>query len=391
MTEQSSSTLLPQVQAVDNSSPSLDLNDQKSYEKYAKKIVNDVLHLKAGENLTIEAWEHQLPFAKEVRYQARKLGANVLLFVEDDENYFRLLEEGKEASLGQVGKHEWSLLENSDAYVFFPGPADALRQSMSDAKRRSKSTAYNQEWYRRASKAGVRGVRVRTSYVTPSRANMMGFEYQKWMLNTLGAIDVDYAKIDRRGKRLVSLFRSGKNVKIESPSGTELQLKLRGANPHLYSGTMSKAPTFNIYSSMTYIPGSELDIVPDEKSANGTVFVDRPSFSGSKAIEGLKLTFEKGRLKKYSADKNEELFRKSYEEAKGGKDRIGAIVLGLTPKLDYGFNMDFHVEGSVTIGLGSLGEGDRNKSDYQFLATLSNATLKIDDTKVIDKGRLLRV
>jgi aminopeptidase len=391
MTDQSSSTLLPQVQTVGDSFPSLNLNDQKSYEKYAKKIVTDVLHLKKGENLTIEAWEHQLPFAKEVRYQARKLGANVLLFVEDDENYFRLLEEGKEGSLGHVGKHEWSLLENSDAYVFFPGPADALRQSKSDAKRRSRSTAYNQEWYRRASKAGVRGVRVRTAYVTPSRADMMGFDHQKWMLNMLGAIDVDYAKIDRRGKKLVSLFRTGKKVKIESPLGTDLQLKLRGANPHLYSGIMSKAPTFNIYSSMMYIPGSELDIVPNEKSANGSVYADRPTFSGSKAIEGLKFTFENGRLKNYSAEKNEALFRESFEEAKGDKDRIGGIVLGLTPKLEYGFNMDFHVEGSVTIGLGSIGEGDRNKTDYQFLATLSNATLQVDGTKVIDKGKLLPV
>lgn len=362
-----------------------------SYGRFAKKIINDVLHLKAGENLTIEAWEHQLPFAKEIRFQARKLGANVLMFVEDDENYFRLLEEGKENNLGHVGKHEWSLLENSDAYIFFPGPADAQRQTKLDAKKRSKSTAYNREWYQRAAKAGVRGVRVRTAYVTPSRARMMGFDFRKWMSNTLDAIDVDYDKIYRQGKRLSSLFKLGNNVKIEHPVGTDLRLELRRASPHLYSGVMSKAPSYNIYSCMMYIPGSELDVVPNENSANGSVYFDRSIFAGNKSIEGLKWTFRNGKLTSYSAKKNEALFKKSYEQAKGDRDKIGVIVLGLCPKLEYGFNMDYNVEGSLTIGLGSFGEGDRNKTDYQFLATLSNATLKIDDMKVIDKGKIVPV
>src|SRR5579862_302492 len=72
---------------------------QARYSKFAKKIVNDALRLRPGENLTIEAWEHELDFAKEIKLQARKIGANVLLIVEDDMNYFDLAERGFEKSL----------------------------------------------------------------------------------------------------------------------------------------------------------------------------------------------------------------------------------------------------------------------------------------------------
>jgi aminopeptidase len=368
---------------------SVKLRNQRRYSKHAKRIIEDVLHLKPGENLTIEAWEHELPFAKEIKFQARRLGANVLLSIEDDENYFRLIDSGAEKNLGVVGKHEWSLLENSDAYVFFPGPADAQRQSSLDSKKRRAAQAYNQEWYRRASRAGVRGVRIRTSYVTPSRARMLNFDLRKWYENTLDAIDVDYRKIDEIGRKLSSHFKRGSKVRISAPSGTDLRMKLNGVTPHLYSGIMSRPIKNNIFSSVMSIPGNELDVVPYANSVNGTVFFDRPVFSDSERIEGLRWIFERGKLMKYSARKNLELFSGPYEQAKGDKDKAGVFAIGLNPKLRYGYNQDFHVAGSLTVGIGANYEGDKNKTDYQFVATLSKATVTVGNKKILDAGKIV--
>ena len=376
-------------QGLSGKRPFSDFQDQASYSKYAKRIVNDVLNLKPGENLTIEAWEHELPFAKEVKLQARKLGANVLLHIEDDDSYFRLAEGGYEEILGQVGKHEWSLLENSDAYVFFPGPADAERQSKLDAKKRKEAQAYNMQWYKRASKAGVRGVRIRTAYVTPSRADMMGFDLNKWHENTLDAIDVDYQKIQKTGKKLKFMFKHANSMKISAPNGTNLSMDLSSLKPHLYSGIMANPISYNIFSCVMSIPGSEIDVVPKARSVEGTVVFDCPVFSGNKRIEGLSWTFKKGKLIHYDAKKNLDLFKVDYEKASGDKNKVGVFSIGLNPKLDYGYNQDFHVEGALTIGIGSLGEGDRNKTDYQFIATLSNANLTLDGVKVLESGKLL--
>lgn len=361
------------------------------YTKYALRILKDALRLTPGENLTIEVWEHDIDFAKEIKLQARKLGANVLLFTEDDKNYFRLAEGGSEKSLGKIGKHEWALLENTDAYVFFPGPADIQRQQKIDAKKRQAAQAYNGEWYQRASKAGVRGVRVRTAYVTPSRAEMYGFDPEEWYQNTLEAIDVDYQRIEKTAQKLALLFKKARNIRIRAPNGTDLKLETSRVAPHPYSGSLPKPLRYTTYSNIANVPGSELDVVPKATVAEGTVAFDVPVLQDGKKIEELTWVFKNGKLSESSAKQNYELFSSGFKKAKGDKDRLGVIVIGLTPKLNYGYTTDMHVEGAVTLGIGNLGEGDKNKTDYSFLATLSNATLELDGKKVIADGRPVTV
>lgn len=361
--------------------------NESLYRKPAKSLIEDVLGIRKGENLAIEAWQHNAAFAKEAKIQAQKLGARVILVLEDDESYFKLAESSHAENAGQVGEHEWALLENSDAYLFFPGPDDAERQARLDKSARSKAQAYNNEWYRRASDHRVRGARVRSSYVTKSRARLLGLDYERWLRNTIDAIQVDYKEIDKVGRRIAKLV-SGESVSITGP-GTNLKLKLSRKPAHLYSGLMQHPPRYSIYSAMMSIPGSELDFVPTPNSANGHITFDRPVLFDSKRLEGLKFSFAKGKLNSYSATKNVSLFSRPYKLAVGDKDKIGAISIGLNPKLSYGFNQDFHVSGAITIGLGSLGEGDNNKTEFSFIATLSRATVKAGGKIIIDNGRIL--
>jgi leucyl aminopeptidase (aminopeptidase T) len=208
------------------------------------------------------------------------------------------------------------------------------------------------------------------------------------MTNTLDAIDVDYQKIDREGKRLSNLLKRGKKLKVKDDNGTDIEMEMSRVPPHLYSGIMSRPLKYSTFSSVMNIPGSELDFVPKAKSVEGAVYFDRPIFQDNKKLEGLQWTFKKGRLVEYSAKNNASLFGSGYEAAKGDKDMIGALTIGLNPKLLYGFNQDFWVRGSLTLGIGSLGEGDRNKTEYSFTGTLSKATLSIDGAKIIEAGKL---
>jgi aminopeptidase len=360
----------------------------RNYERYAKRIVDEVLHLKRGENLTIEAWEHELDFANEIKFVARKRGAHVVLIAENEDNYWRLFDEKSEKILGTLGEHEWKLVENSDAYVFFPGPATAERVSRTDAKRRIAAQAYNEEWYRRAAKSKLRGVRMGVSYATPSRARLNGFDFERWRANALGGIDVDYSKIHSNGKRIAYLFENGNKVAIKSPSGTDLSFDLAGVEPHIYSGDMRKPLGYNAYSAMMTIPGGEVDVVPKATSVKGSVSFDLPLVQNGKRIDGLTWKFAKGRLAEYSATRGLDLFEDGYRKARGDKDKLGILAIGLNPRLEYGFNYDYAVEGSVTLGVGAFLEGDRNKTDYSFAASISNATLRLDDIVVVENGRL---
>jgi leucyl aminopeptidase (aminopeptidase T) len=358
------------------------------YSKLARRIVKDILGLKKGENLTIEAWQHELNFANEIKHQARLLGANVVLLTEEEGSYWRLFDENRENSLGNVGKHEWSLLRNSDAYIFFPGPADLERSIATNQKRMSSSTAYNYAWYKTATSAGLRGLRIGTSYATPSRAKVYGFNLNKWYKNALDAIDVEYGRVESKAKVLAKSLRR-KSIEISAPNGTRLRMKISNAAPHIYSGLMQKNPGYNEFSVLMPIPGGEVDFVPQPNSVEGKVVFDCPVLRMGKKVERLKWDFKHGKLSHFSASKNTDSFKKPYEAAKGDKDRLGVVVIGLNPKLSYGFNNDLSVEGAVTLGLGSLDEGDKNKTDFSFIATLSKATLKAGNRTVVGRGKLL--
>ena len=369
-------------------SPYANWEPKLDYSKHARKIVKDIMGLKKGENLTIEAWQHQLNFANEIKFQARLLGAKVILLTEEEQYYWRLFKENREKVMGQVGKHEWSLVENSDAYVFFQGPGDLEMEMATEPKRRSISTAYNHSWYKRATKAGLRGIRIGTAYATPSRAKVYGFDRAKWFKNALDALDVNYGAIEAKAKRVAKSLR-GKSIEISSQNGTRLKLKTTGAAPHVYSGLMKKNPGYNDFSVLMTVPGGEVDLVPVPSSVEGKIHFDCPVLRMGKKVEGLKWTFEHGKLVRYSASKNQAAFKDPYDSAKGDKDRLGVLVIGLNPKLAYGFNYDFSVEGAITIGVGSFGEGDKNKTDFGLFGTLSKGTLRAGKRTIIKRGKLL--
>ena len=132
------------------------------YASVAKKILTESLKVKKGESITVESWSSGLDFAREVVIEARKIGCIPILLFEDVEAYIRGVKGSPSDSLGQMGKHEMSLLSNTDAYVFIPGPPIGVYSKALTAEQKSKSTAYNTSWYEAAekAKAGLNGTQL---------------------------------------------------------------------------------------------------------------------------------------------------------------------------------------------------------------------------------------
>src|SRR5207302_1560633 len=76
----------------------------------------------------------------------------------------------------------------------------------------------------------------------------------------------------------------------------------------------------------------EAFVVPDEKSGDGTIVFDRPIAWLGRWIRDVRVAFDGGRMVKFSASENEDLIRSEWEEAKGPKDLLGYLDIGLNPK-----------------------------------------------------------
>ncbi len=355
-------------------------------EEVVRVALKDRVRLKRGENLLIESWPHGLEVAKEAVFQARAMGAHPMLIVEDEATLFRSLE-GLKPGATKAGAHEWAALSKANAFMFIPGPADLPRAWAMGSKW---GAAYpsNGEWYARAKRAKLRGVRVLFGYTSEERAGAYGLDLAAWRQMVLEAACVRPSEIRPKGAALSRTLAKGTHVKITAPNGTDLSLGLCGRAAQVDDGSVS-AQDLKDGENMSQAPAGQLWVAPDEKSAAGRFVADRPSLSLGRPVKGAEFEFKAGKLVASTFAEGGERFQGAFAKARGDKDRVGMLIFGLNPKVRAGFPQDAMAAGVVTLALGYNDElGGKNKTEFQFLAPLASATVEVDGKRVVDGGRL---
>jgi len=358
------------------------------YEALAKNVIRRTLHIQPKENVIVECWNHGLPIATEVVYQARAAGARPMLLLEDEDTYWRSVKTLPESKLGQVGSHEWKAIAEADGYVFIPGPAD-ITKIREAGKKYSAATAYNDEWYRRAKRNRLRGARLGLGYVTEARARSYGFDLPAWREMVLAASSVDGQQIVRTGRKVTKALAKKGRVEISHPNGTQFSCDLVGNPAGIEDGIITKED-LDQGENMANLPAGEAFVVPDVKSGDGTIVFDQPIAWLGRWIRGVRVAFDGGRMTKFSASENEDLIRTEWEEAKGPKDLLGYLDIGLNPNARSGFLQDVIVAGNVYVAVGANDEvpGGKNKTDFYLGGSLTGANVTIDGREVIRSGNL---
>src|SRR3990170_441888 len=358
------------------------------YEALAKSVLKNPLHLKAGENVIVEAWNHGLPIAAEFVYQVRALGARSLLLFEDEGTFWRSAAALPKAKQGKVGTHEWAALKEADAYVFISGPADITKIREVGMEKYSAMTAYNAEWYKRAEKYGIRGARIGLGYVSAERARAYGLDLADWRRMMLDASSVSPQEIQRLGRPAQKLLSGKGHVEVTAPNGTHLEFDLAGRRVHLDDGTLTEA-RLEAGENMAGIPAGELYVAPKETSGRGTIRFDRPVAYVGRWMRGLTFAFDGGRAK-WSAAEGDEIVRPQWNKGKPGKDLLGGFQIGLNPRARAGFLQDYIVAGNVYVLIGNNEEfGGKNKTNFAMAGTLTGATVTVDGTAIVKGGSVV--
>ncbi|HLF06814.1 MAG TPA: aminopeptidase [Thermoplasmata archaeon] len=360
-------------------------------ENLARNALKESLHLKKGQNVIVETYPHGLEFATEFIYQARALGARAILIYEDEATLFRTASTLDASKAMKVGSHEWAALAKTNAYVFFPGPADIGKIREIGVEKWGKVYPDNEEWYKRAKKSGVRGVRILLGYASKERASSYGLDHEAWQEMLLRAGTVPPKSVRKTAGAVAARLKKGKEVRITAPNGTDLKFRLAGRAPQSDTGSVEPQDlkSKDGESNFTTLPAGQVWVAPDEKSAEGSVVFDRPSPYLGRWVRGIEYEFRGGRLAAHSVGENPELFEKPFEKAKGDKDRLGMLILGVSPEVRTGFLQDAMSAGAIQLTLGANGNlGGKNKTGFYFGATLTGGTLTVDGKTVIDAGRL---
>jgi leucyl aminopeptidase (aminopeptidase T) len=361
-----------------------------SAEALARVLLGSALGVKRGENVIIETWTHTLPYATACVTEARRRGAYPLLLYEDETTYWRTWESVPKRDLGRVGSHEWAALAKAHAYVFFPGPADMARQRAT-IKDFRQSVAYNQEWYRRAKAAHLRGVRSVLGYASDEAAARFHVDGPTWRDQLVRAsVQADSAAIKRDAARLSAKLLKGKELHVMAPNGTDVTLQLRGRKPIADDGIVDSTDV-KTGNNVAVAPPGYVAVAIDEKNAHGLVVANRPSFPRPGRIEGGQWEFDHGQMVSSSFTDGGEVFERMAEEATPGWNRGAFFSLGVNPALDPGVpQVEDQEGGAVSIGIGgNAGYGGTNSNPFLAWLIVGEATVALDGKPLVDRGKLL--
>ncbi len=188
---------------------------------------------------------------------------------------------------------------------------------------------------------------------------------------------------------MASTSRRGGRWSSPHPNGTQFSCDLVGNPAGIEDGIITKED-LDQGENMANLPAGEAFVVPDVKSGDGTIVFDQPIAWLGRWIRGVRVAFDGGRMTKFSASENEDLIRTEWEEAKGPKDLLGYLDIGLNPNARSGFLQDVIVAGNVYVAVGANDEvpGGKNKTDFYLGGSLTGANVTIDGREVIRSGNL---
>lgn len=337
----------------------------------ASKILNESLHVKKGETVTVETWNTGLPLALEVVKKARRIGCIPIVLFEDEQSYVDGVVNMPKDVLGAMGRHEYASLTGTDAYVFIPGPPLSPYYKGISREDYANSTKYNNSWYEAAEKAKLKGVRLSFGYVGSDLALYLGKSVNQIARAQLKAALVDFKQIRSRGLAQAAKLHDGSRATLKT-EGCELRFMLRGT-PSIEDGIVDDEDVGK-GENMAYLPPGMVTIDVDKDSATGTVRLS-PSLTRLGLAPPLSLKFEKGRLAEWSSARPARMIATIMKTVKESDRAFSFLTLGLNERVPYGFGQDRFASGSVTIG------------GFGFVGVMRNASLKVEGTPVIANGK----
>jgi hypothetical protein len=348
-------------------------------EALARVVLGRCLGLRPGEVVTIETWSHALGWARAFVPEARRLGAEPALVLEDEEAFFRSLTiPGGRAVPGAPP----ALAERSDAYVYFPGP-EAFPRLFGLARRDLEATMvrHGPAWRRAARRVGLRAARMAISAVTPTAAARYGVDFDPWQRDVLRASLVPPERLSAAADPVVRRLARARRARIRHANGTDLSVRLRPDAWVVEDGRVD-ANDRREGRLWTQIPTGLVAVPLTEGFANGVWESNRPSydrFGDPPVAEGGRFSLAGGRLREFAFDRGGGLFAAPYAHGGRGRDVAAGLTFGLNPAIGRAPELQEIRAGSVGLLLGdNRSIGGRHRSRFSFLAVLSEPDVELD-------------
>ena len=359
--------------------------------RLANVLVNYSTRVKAGDWVHVNANWQAIPLVKEVVAYILKAGGNPSVSLESSDLNEVFMAKAGDAQLQWMPPLDMHMIKNANVWIIIEAPENTRAMSGIDPSRQQLRNLAYAKWMEAYTKRSASGELrwVMTNYpcqalaqdAEMSLADFENFVYQSTFADQVDPVQY-WRDIHDEQERLISWLAGKKTISIRGPQADV---------------TFSIAERKFINSDGDQnMPSGEIFTSPVENSINGWVYFTYPAIYQGTAVEGVRLEFERGRIVKSSAEKNEEFLLKMLDTDEGSRI-VGEFGIGtnygisrFTKNILYDEKMGgtFHL--ALGTGFGEAGGMNESSIHWDLISDATSETeMRVDGELFYKDGKFV--
>ncbi len=332
--------------------------------EHAKIIVEWSTEMKRGDRVIIRASPDATELVVALSREIARVGAHPITLMDLGDASRAFIDTADNETLSEIPEHHRVLYENSDVIVSIRSPLNTRAMAgaspeklvlLSKTMRPLSDIVLSKRWC----------LTVHPCQALAQEANMSLEEYKDFVY---GATLLDWKEESKMMYRLKERLEKHSDIRFVGPE-TDLYAKTEG---RIWIASDGKHN----------LPSGEVFTAPVEDTVEGKIYFDIPFLQRGRVIQGVRLTFEKGEVVDFSAEK-EEATLKSIIETDEGARRLGEMAIGTNRGIKrYTLNMLFDEKIGDTIHC-ALGNA------YKECNGTNKSAVHVDMIKSMKEGEVI--
>ncbi len=359
----------------------------------AAKVIGQAAEVRENEIVELSGNVEDLPLLEDMAIEIRKRGAHPIVLVQSEQFSRRSYDEVPAKYDSQAPVAYRKLTSMIDVFIGTEAGEGRTLRGVPPERVLARGKAF-QPLFTQAQKRGVRMVSLGNGlYPSEERAEQMGMDRDELASLMYGGVDADYEQLQATGAEIEKALRAGKELRITSPDGTDLKIRLASPQVYVSDGIISAEDRKRGGAALSvWLPAGEVYFTVAPGTADGILVADRYYFSGDR-IDGLRLEIKDGRVVGMSAKAGLDPLKARYDKADAGHDLVGVVDFGINSSLKVPEGSAVNAwsrAGAVTVGIGNnQWAGGSNLSDFGMNPEVARATVTVDGKPIVENGKLV--
>ncbi|WP_053949222.1 aminopeptidase [Halolamina sediminis] len=345
--------------------------------EHAETIVEHSTGIEAGDDVIVYVPGDAEDLAVALHELLGEKGANPLLLTYSERADRAFL---RSSDAFDTPDHELAMYEHADATIIARSGPNPSEKADVDPET---TAAYNRA-HDPVKKARLDTTWCLTQYPSPGYAQLAGMSTEAYEEFVYDAVSLDWEAQREFQSNLVEILDDASEVHIRAGEETDITMSIEGNT------------AANDYGEAN-LPGGEVFTAPEKYSVEGEVYFDMPLYRQGREVEGVRLTFEDGKVTEFSAERNEKVLQGVFDTDEAAR-YLGELGIGMNDAIDqFTYNMLFDEKMGETVhmAVGSaypqcVGEGNEVNDSAEHVDMIldmsEDSVIEVDGEVVQEDG-----